>query len=263
MTCFSSCISGIAAAITLVAFIFDLVFFFVVKARLNSVENGSAVIGSAVWLTLGAWILLFFSGCFYSIGRCCIRNRPRAPRGDKLDNTWNNNADHDRYTEQVRLDAVKAEADRKARQQNGELGLPSFQEHQPLNTGPQYLEDEEEPYRDNVAGAAGLGAANGARRTPSNGPQFRGGYAQAPPGTRAVDEYYSPSRPEQNTYPPPPVRQTSPGVSSIVAANTGNAYTPGMPAHNQYLSTAAQTGHGQYPSAQDYGHTAGGTSCKW
>ena len=74
MTCCSTCISGFAASIALLAFIFDLILFFIAKARINAI--GSAQIGSAIWLTLAAWILLFFSGCFYSIGRCCIGNRP-------------------------------------------------------------------------------------------------------------------------------------------------------------------------------------------
>jgi hypothetical protein len=74
MTYCSTFISEFAAAVALVAFIFDLVLFFVAKTRINAV--GSAQIGSAIWLTLAAWVLLFFSGCFYSFGKCCISNRP-------------------------------------------------------------------------------------------------------------------------------------------------------------------------------------------
>ena len=71
---------------------------------------------------------LFFSGCFYTIGRCCIKRRPR--------NNWNGVKDvpgegGNNYAEQMRLDAVKAEADRKARQKQGEVGLPAFQEYDP------------------------------------------------------------------------------------------------------------------------------------
>src|ERR1700761_7713300 len=61
MTCCSSCISGFAATVALVAFIFDLVLFFTARARINAVNGGSATLGSAIWLTLVAWVLLFFS----------------------------------------------------------------------------------------------------------------------------------------------------------------------------------------------------------
>jgi len=64
MTCCSTCFSGFAAVVALLAFIFDLAFFFLAKAHIN--EVGSAEIGNAIWLTLAAWVLLFFSGCFYT-----------------------------------------------------------------------------------------------------------------------------------------------------------------------------------------------------
>ncbi|THG96974.1 hypothetical protein EW145_g7683, partial [Phellinidium pouzarii] len=155
MTCCSSCISGLAAVITLVAFIFDVVLFFLVKERIKGID-GTATFGSAVWLTLAAWILLLFSGCVYACGRCCINRRSRdAQGGGRMDKGWmggfgnNNNINNgggggSGYVDQMRLDAIKAEADRKARQK--EVGLPAFPEHdatQPLNNGkPQYLEDE-------------------------------------------------------------------------------------------------------------------------
>jgi hypothetical protein len=130
MTCFSSCTAGVGAAITLLAFIFDLALFFLAKSRLNSVQGGSATMGNAIWLTLAAWILLFFSGCFYGLGRCCIRRRPRdMARSDREGGGgWSTGPT---YEEQMRLDAVKAEADRKARLKQGELGLPAFPEHDP------------------------------------------------------------------------------------------------------------------------------------
>lgn len=99
----------------------------------------------------------------------------------------------------MRLDAIKAEADRKARAAGGthEVGLPSFHEYEarPLrnvyNGEPQYLEEEEEhqehqPYSDNAAGQAGQGL----RRNASQPGHFPGGYAGGAPGTRAIDDYY-------------------------------------------------------------------------
>ncbi|OBZ68614.1 hypothetical protein A0H81_11664 [Grifola frondosa] len=100
----------------MIAFIFDLVLFFLTKSRINSVSGGSATMGIGIWLTLAAWICLFFAGCFYGLGRCCIRRRPR-------DRDWQNKdgpGAENGFAEQMRLDAVKAEADRKARQKQGE-----------------------------------------------------------------------------------------------------------------------------------------------
>jgi hypothetical protein len=240
MTCFSSCTAGVGAAITLLAFIFDLALFFLAKSRLNAVKGGSATMGNAIWLTLTAWILLFFSGCFYGLGRCCIRRRPRdMARSDREGGGWvPAQSTGTTYEEQMRLDAVKAEADRKARLKQGEIGLPAFAEHDP--TQPLTADDDDAqpavPYRDAA-------------------------YAAAPPGTRAVDEYYN--RSENNAYPPrrqPTAlsdrtqqtgythsQQTSNYAPSLytgaAAVSTGPAVTSG------YISpdhTGSQ--HGQYTS---------------
>jgi hypothetical protein len=75
MTSASSCIAGFGAGFALLAFLFDVVVFYIAKSRINKVQGGSAQIGSALWLTLASWLLLFFSGWFYSIGRCCVHSR--------------------------------------------------------------------------------------------------------------------------------------------------------------------------------------------
>ncbi|KAG1749767.1 pali-domain-containing protein [Suillus paluster] len=275
MTCFSSCISGFGATVALVAFIFDLAIFFVAKSRMNSVSGGSASIGNAVWLTLVSWILLFFSGCFYGIGRCCIKRRPKGAWGNN-DRTGGN-----AYADQMRLDAVKAEADRKARQQQGEIGLPSFQEYdpsQPLKariSGENVYPDEEEavPYRDNqsvsTAGRAGTGSY-GSR--PSLGGYAGGGYVQAPRGTRAVDEYNNTS-----PYPAPPRRKSStltqttsssvyPPTSAAHSMSPVNsyhpmpsAYPPAGPAAVAPMHNAAGAYYSDPYSPEAYGHVEGAT----
>jgi hypothetical protein len=196
MSCFSSCISGLGAAITLLAFIFDLVFFFLAKSRINDVKGGSATMGSAIWLTFAAWLLLFFSGCFYSLGRCCIRRRPRdMARGDG--GAWvPAQSTGTTYEEQMRLDAVKAEADRKARQGKTEMGLPAFPEYdptQPLTSDAEHENPTRAPYRDAQ-------------------------YAAAPVGTRAVDEYYTAGN---TAYPP----RRQPTASSGRTQQTGYAHS--------------------------------------
>ncbi|OJA12348.1 hypothetical protein AZE42_02794 [Rhizopogon vesiculosus] len=252
MTCFSSCISGFGATVALAAFIFDIAIFFIAKSRMNSVSGGSASIGNAVWITLVAWLLLLFSGCFYGVGRCCIKRRSKG--------VWDNGqpAGGNGYADQMRLDAVKAEADRKARQQQGEIGLPAFHEYDPsqplkarISGDGVYLDEEDAvPYRDNQsvssAGRAGMGSY---ARRPSQGGYVGGGYVQAPRGTRAVDEYNNISAPSaqsvrkdssrthttsSSVYPPPSTGSRSPTNSYPPSTHTftpvGAAVTP--PVHN-------------------------------
>jgi len=304
MTCCSTCFSGGGAAIALLAFIFDLAFFFIAKSRINAVKGGSATIGTGVWLTLAAWLLLFFAGCFFGLGRCCVSRRPRGDRGHGKEGTTP--AVDNAYAEQVRMDAIRAEADRKARQGKSETGLPSFPEHerQPLTAkvSEEWMEDGDQivPYLPGRGGAAGVGAGMAAYARQGTSPPSRsrsqqqytaGGYAQAPAGTRAVDDYYN-ARPAAaaggGAYPPQPQRQQSQprrqasastqySQSSYQnnAANTPPAPVPAMPAiptalsTNQYLGADSSSpytgqGHSQYPTAvsqvQDYGHPERGTT---
>ncbi|KAI0315656.1 SUR7/PalI family-domain-containing protein [Amylostereum chailletii] len=258
MTCLSTCVSGFGAVVTLVAFIFDLAFFFTAKARINDVNGGHAEMGNAIWLTLAAWLLLFFSGCFYCVGRCCINRRPRdsLPKHQK-DGSWQPVNNGNGYEDQMRLDAVKAEADRKARAKRGEVGLPAFQEYDPTQPLTAHREDEE--YRD-------------AAYTP----QGHTGYAQATPGTRAVDDYYNPpagGAAAAASYPPQPRRQATGGSAhtqqtSAYAHSTyvdPSAVVPlnAVPASNAYFDPVGQQrgatpagGHQQYPTqaSNQYGH---------
>jgi hypothetical protein len=270
MTCFSSCIAGFAAAIALLAFIFDIALFYIARARLNSVNGGSASMGNAIWLTLAAWILLFLSGCFYGLGRCCIRRRPRNnPKSDPENDAGGPKYTGPTYADQMQLDAVKAEVDRKARQKQGEVGLPAFQEYDPSQPLHAKVDGDEvyidaEPYRDNTAGA---GDQYKQQNQPPSG--YVGGYVQGTPGNRAIDEFNAPPHLLNNSYPPQPNRQNS-GHTQTTTGFEGSQYgynasaASPPPMNNQYLSTAPYQGHDQYPSTpgQDYGHALGGTSCK-
>ena len=182
MTCCSTFISGFAAVIALFAFIFDLVLFFVAKARISSV--GSAKIGSAIWLTLAAWVLLFFSGCFYSCGKNCIRNRP--PKKKSYD---------DEETRKARSDA-----DHKT-----EGGLPKMPQITPLTADP-----EDSPriatisIDNNEVHIEGEGKDE-VRPKPrrKSRQQSSGGYVPAERGTAATDGYYSYNNRPQDNYSPP------------------------------------------------------------
>ncbi|KAL4070740.1 pali-domain-containing protein [Scleroderma citrinum] len=260
MACCSSCISGFGATVALVAFFFDIAIFFVAKSRMNSVSGGSASIGNAVWLTLTAAILLFFSGCFYGIGRCCIRRRGKNMWNGKPENGFGNR-------EEVRLDVVKAEADRKARQAQGETGLPAFQEYEQtplkakLDGDEVYLDDAEAPYRDSHSAIGRQSGYTG------------GGYTPAPVGARAIDEYNN----NPSSYPPQPQRRGS-AQTQVTASSYPSSYVPSSHTHTPTIPpvtasvpppTALSPVYEPSPSnyynqdpygTQTYGHATGGNS---
>lgn len=205
MTCCSTFFSGFAAVIALVAFIFDLILFFVAKARISAV--GSAQIGSAVWLTLAAWILLFFSGCFYSCGRCCISNRPPKKNYNRDDET-----------------GVRREASNKRRLEDRkppEVGLPEF---------PQLKDAETEPLTGTIQGDAVF--------IDNQNHQPRPGYLQAPNGTSAAEVYYHP----QNIYPP----QRQPSVPSVYSSHASSGAPPITP-HQNNVPQAPPDAYGSSP----------------
>jgi hypothetical protein len=207
---------------------------------------------------LAAWVLLFFSGCFYTLGRCCISSRgPRNRDWDKdHERGPSGNNGYPDYTEQMRMDAVKVEADRKARQK--EVGLPVFAETQPLTGRVDGENVYVESYQDhNPSPQPGFG----------RGPSTSGhaGYVQQPVGSRAIDDYYSPTRENyatpSNSYPPQPQppRQASSHTyaPSNYAPSAYNTNVPQAPSNNQYLAPAFT--HDRASTAS-YGHSAGGTT---
>ena len=148
--------------------------------------------GNAIWLTLAAFLLLFFSGFFYCFGRCCIHRRPRnGVRG--LDDRWKPANENE---EQLRLAAVRAEEDRKVRGK-GEVGLPKLEGYDPTQPLTLALDEESGIYEDKGA--------------------YAGGYVQAPVGTRAVDAYYSPTQ-ANTAYPPQPT--TGYGQSAVYSTSS-------------------------------------------
>ncbi|KAG8824971.1 hypothetical protein FRC17_008907, partial [Serendipita sp. 399] len=285
MTCFSSCIAGMAATVTLIAFIFDIILFIIIRTRVRAV-GGVATLGNGLWLTLAAWVLLFLSGFFFGIGRCCFANRPRVPKGDHPKKWYNGGGwNHGggggametggiSHNEAMRMEAIKAEQERKARQ--AEVGLPAFPtkndaESRPLNKkngeAQYYVEEDSEdeatgqyksPYvpagAAMGAGAAGAGAY-GAQRRGSTGttyttnyagrgrqqassqgvqPQYGGGYMQGPPGTRSIDAY--------NTAPAFP---SAPGVST--GAQPGQPYRQNSGHSTMYSSSYNPAGSSSSP----------------
>jgi hypothetical protein len=244
-----------------------------------------------LWLTLAAWIMLFFSGVFFAIGRCCFSSRPRVPKGSK--GGWGGNGGNAGlgaggipHGEAMRLEAIKAEADRKARQ--NEVGLPAFPtnaEAVPLTKKPDaqyYVEDDSEdearPYVPLGGGGGGMAGAAGPHRRNSGSTtystnyagrgrqqsghqqqpgQYAGGYMQGTPGTRSIDAYntIAPSFPAGPSG-QPPHRQAS--AHSGYGYNVQPASPPPMPvAQNSaaYLAPGAAIG-------EVYGHGDHQSSCE-
>ena len=301
MMTFSSCSSGIGAFIILLAFIFDLVFFFVAKARINDV-GGSAEIGNGLWLTLASWLMLFFSGCFFGFGRCCISKRPRGRRSTKNDK--NSNAEQGggnaaqggnapaSNTEAMRMEAIKAENERKAGQV--EQGLPAFPtqaEAVPLrkNSSAQYYyetdsEDEQQPqqtYRDDYRSVPGVPRRQGtgytARSSDTNvTTNYAGrgrlannpGYIPAPPGRNPLDQYnnnsasnvpptFPSSPPPSNSY-PPQTHYAQPSAGYSVSTSPPPMPMAGVTQQSQYLpppGVGSRVG-------QVYGHGQQESSCE-
>ncbi|KAG8790613.1 hypothetical protein FRC16_000799, partial [Serendipita sp. 398] len=274
MTCFSSCISGMAASVALLAFIFDLVLFFVIRTRVRAV-GGVATLGNGLWLTLGAWVMLFLSGFFFGIGRCCFSSRPRVPKGgNDHSKKWYNGGGWQggrggaaetggiSHSEAMRMDAIKAEQQRKAQQ--AEVGLPAFPtkadaEVRPLNkkTGEAqyYVEEDSEdeghgqykaPYvpagAAMGAGGAGVGV-HGAQRRGSTGTTYTTNYAGR---GRQQSSSQAPTQPQYaGGY-----MQGAPGTRSIDAYNNAPPAFPSGPGGGTGLRP------GQ-PYRQGSGHSTG------
>ena len=149
------------------------------------------------------------------------------------------------------MDAIKAEADRQAKQKYKEGGLPSFPESQPLT----HKESDDFAYEEGnqivKLPSQAQSPQQGYHDLPAQNQQpqtYAGGYVPGQFGGRAVDDYYNPTR--QGT------------IHSQTASNysqsTYSSPTP-APAHptpqpsSQYLAVGGA----------QYGHQQRGTSCEY
>jgi len=262
MTCCSTCVSGFAAAVAMIAFIFDLALFFLTKARINS-AGGSASIGNAIWFTIAAWILLFFSGIFFCCGRCCLSSRPS--RKGKRSGTGDFEPGNNPHVDQVRMDAIKAEAERQTKQKYGnESGLPAFQEYQPLNRkesddGYAYEDGNQIVKQSSLSQLPqqGYHDAPPPSQQPVTGNTYVGGYMPGQPGGRAVDDYYNPTG---TGYPPGPTRQ---GTMHSQTASTYSQSTYSSPTPAPAPTIPQPTSQYLAVGGAQYGHQHRGTSCEY
>ncbi len=186
--CFGTFVTGIGAFITVVAFSLDLALFIVAKKRIDSINGASASLGMAIWMTLAAWILLFLAGCTFSCGICGRRRRNRVKDSHLPPDSYGARPGagrKDSYGEQMRMDALDAEHERKRRQatlernKNRRDDLPKFAEYETEYEVPLKNDYDDGAYANGAshhqpglaystnsnmarAGAAGAGAAVGA-----------------------------------------------------------------------------------------------------
>lgn len=164
--CFPTCTASCASSFALLALIFDLVIFYIAKARIDKVSGAHAEIGVSVWLTLAAWLVAGIGGCAYGVGQCCVGRRRTREGGDDKRMMSGDSDD-------MRLMAIRDEERRKKEQ-----GLPNFQELEraPLTADEdKYLYEEVPPAQTMPGGlrrdgsvVQGVGQGYG-RRTPKNG----------------------------------------------------------------------------------------------
>ncbi|KAL8290062.1 hypothetical protein RQP46_003001 [Phenoliferia psychrophenolica] len=101
ITGFTTCFAGFGAFFALVAFIFDMILFYLAKKRIVA-AGGSATLGNALWMTLAGMLCLMFSGCFFGLGRCLIRKR----RPEREASEKNKPSVDPNYSNSMRQDAV-------------------------------------------------------------------------------------------------------------------------------------------------------------
>ena len=160
------------------------------------------------------------------------------------------------------MDAIKAEAERQAKQKYGkEGGLPAFQEFQPLtrkesDDGHGYEEGDHIVKQPSLSQLPqqGYHDASPPGQQPVTGQTYAGGYMPGQPGGRAVDDYYNPT----GTGYPPKRQGTVHSQTSVYSQSTYStsppAPAPPLPQTNsQYLAV----GGGQL------GHQNRGTSCEY
>lgn len=128
LRCLNGFFSGIASFITLIAVACDFALFLIAQKRINAVSGATASLGSALWMTLVAWILIILSSFSFCCS-CCGSSgggRRQRSKGDAYDDdAWKGNrgagGTGGTKSDQMRMEALDAEADRKRRN-----NLPRF-----------------------------------------------------------------------------------------------------------------------------------------
>jgi hypothetical protein len=110
----TSIASGFSSTMAFFALVFNISFTLLARNRVKATQGNSASIGSALWLSLVAWLLLTIGTCFYTIGRCCQSRRKKEKVPDFNDSIGN------------MIDIPARNSTRRTRRFGG--GLPASQE---------------------------------------------------------------------------------------------------------------------------------------
>ncbi|KAK0555212.1 hypothetical protein OC845_000349 [Tilletia horrida] len=144
-----SFLTGLAASITLLAFALDLALFVIARKRINDISGASATLGNALWIVAAAWACLVVGAILVCCGACCGGSGGSGRKRDKWEHSRNNTSfgggggggpaplgGGTDYNNNMRMDALAAERDRKQRQaaydrgrRDGESNLPQFAEY--------------------------------------------------------------------------------------------------------------------------------------
>ncbi|KAL9934125.1 hypothetical protein V8E36_007207 [Tilletia maclaganii] len=153
--CCGSFFTGLAASVTLLAFCLDLALFVIAKKRINAIDGASATLGNGLWIVAAAWGCLVIGSIMVCVGACCggcggsgggsggHRRKDNFSSGHQ--NPYAGGAPaNNNYNNQMRMDALAAERDRKTRQAAYDRGradgqLPQFAE---------YVTEHEVPLKD-------------------------------------------------------------------------------------------------------------------
>ncbi|SPO41507.1 uncharacterized protein PSFLO_06989 [Pseudozyma flocculosa] len=189
--CMGMCFSGIATAITVIAFGLDLALFIVAKKRIDSVDGASADLGVGLWMTLAAAILLFLSGFAF----CCgCGGRGRGPSRGRVKDEYAggygqrpDGAPRDAYAEEMRMQALQAENDRMRRQAAGGTGdLPKFAEYETEYEVPLKRDYDEGAYDGPATAHHDLGYGSAAGQASTAVPGVGAGYGRREPTAMAA-----------------------------------------------------------------------------
>ncbi|KDN44362.1 pali-domain-containing protein [Tilletiaria anomala UBC 951] len=271
MGCLGACATGTAAGIALIAFGLDLALFLIAKKRIESINGGSAQLGSALWLTVAAWVLLALGGCTFGCGMCGGGSGGRKRRGDRGKDSsagyGQRPMGNDYYAERMRMDALEAEADRKRRQNDYDRNakdLPKFAEYVTEHEIPLKDDYEDSPADAVRAPAAGLAGA-GAHAAPSHAGysdpynQAVTGYAYSDPhnvpaNVPGVGEGYGrrqPSQPQGYTHYPEP--SYTPGIGPQPYRDGLESGGEGEPGPRYFAPQPQYPAHGAEPSEYSHG----------
>lgn len=114
--CLSGLLTGIATTVALIAFIFDLATFLILKNRLkDDIEGLKASLGSALWLVLAAWIIILLGSCGLGAGLCRARRYYADRHRQRADDLGGSGGQAMPYGQGVPLSDVKSTRSQRSR----------------------------------------------------------------------------------------------------------------------------------------------------